>query len=63
MFGYSCECGRGTVRRTEFRDYRTKIKGKPVIVPVAWIGVCDVCGERCYSARELYRWRRTARRL
>jgi ribonuclease HIII len=57
MFNYKCEeCGKGTVKKAVFHDYKTKIKGYPFVVPEAIIGVCDNCGAKHFEARETKRW-------
>jgi putative zinc finger/helix-turn-helix YgiT family protein len=57
MFDYICEeCGKGTVRAKEFKNYKTKIKGYPFIVDKTIIGVCDKCGAKHYSGVETKRW-------
>ena len=43
LFGYKCqECGKGTVREQIFHGYKTKLKGLPLTVDDARIGVCDL---------------------
>ena len=57
-FGYKCqECGQGTVREQIFHGYKTKLKGLPLTVDDARIGVCDQCGARHFDPRETIRWR------
>lgn len=57
MFEYTCqECGQGTVRETTIRNYRTKIKGYPFVVPEAKIGICDRCKAEHFAAQETKRW-------
>jgi DNA-binding transcriptional regulator YiaG len=57
-FGYKCqECGQGTVREQIFHGYKTKLKGLPLTVDDARIGVCDLCGARHFDSRETMRWR------
>src|SRR2546427_10316736 len=47
VFGYKCqECGRGTVRSTNFAEYSTKIQGYPLLIRNATIGICDSCGAK-----------------
>jgi len=59
MFGYSCqECGRGIVKPTVIKHYKTKFSGYPFVVPEAAIGICDVCGAKHFSAEERKRWRK-----
>jgi DNA-binding transcriptional regulator YiaG len=57
-FGYKCqECGQGTVREQIFRDYKTRLKGLPLTVDSASIGICDRCGARHFDPSETLRWR------
>jgi DNA-binding transcriptional regulator YiaG len=57
-FGYKCqECGKGTVREETFHGYKTKLKGLPLTVDDARIGVCDQCGARHFDPSETIRWR------
>lgn len=57
-FGYRCqECGQGTVLEKIFPGYKTKIKGYPLIVENARIGVCDHCGAEHFDPNETVRWR------
>ena len=56
-FGYKCQtCGRGTVTAKFFEKYPTKIRGQEVEVPDAIVGICNVCDEKHFSARETKRW-------
>lgn len=57
-FGYKCqECGQGTVRDRVFHDFPTKLKGYPLTVDEAHIGVCDRCGAQHFDPNETARWR------
>jgi putative zinc finger/helix-turn-helix YgiT family protein len=57
FFEYPCaECGRGTVRTTRVRNYKTKIKGFPFRVDEALIGVCDHCQAESFAPEETRRW-------
>lgn len=57
-FGYKCqECGQGTVLENVYPEYKTKLKGYPLTVENARIGVCDRCGAEHFDARETVRWR------
>lgn len=57
MFNYRCEkCKKGTVRPRVLRNYRTKVRGFPFVVPEATIGVCDQCAAEYFSGQELARW-------
>ncbi len=49
-------CGKGTVKAKVIRNYKTRIRGYPFVVPQACIGVCDQCGERIFTAKETQRW-------
>ena len=56
-FNYKCpECGKGMVRTERFKDYPTKVKGIPFLVPFAYIGVCSACGRKNFNAAERQRW-------
>src|ERR1700735_3696204 len=58
-FGYKCqECGQGTVLEKVFPEYRTKLKGYPLTVESAHIGVCDRCGAEHFDPNETVRWRK-----
>lgn len=57
MFGYSCEnCGTGIVRLRYFKNYKARLKSVFWTIPRAKIGVCDICAERHYCAKEYKRW-------
>lgn len=57
-FGYKCqECGKGTVLEQIFQGYKTKLRGLPLTVDDARIGVCDQCGARHFDPSETIRWR------
>jgi len=57
-FGYKCqECGQGTVLEKVFPEYKTKVKGYPLTVENARIGVCDRCGAEHFDPNETVRWR------
>lgn len=57
-FGYKCqECGQGTVREQIVHGYKTRLKGLPLTVDDARIGVCDKCGARHFDRGETMRWR------
>lgn len=57
-FGYICqECGEGTVREQIFHEYKTRLKGLPLTVDDARIGVCDKCGARHFDQAETKRWK------
>jgi len=57
-FGYKCqECGEGTVREQIFHGYKTRLKGLPLTVDDARIGVCDKCGARHFDQSETKRWK------
>jgi len=58
VFSYRCqECGQGTVLEKIFPEYKTKVKGYPLIVENAQIGVCDHCGAEHFDPNETVRWR------
>lgn len=57
MFGYTCEeCGQGKVEEKTIKNYETKIKGYPFVVPEASVGICDKCGAEHFAAEETKRW-------
>jgi putative zinc finger/helix-turn-helix YgiT family protein len=57
-FGYKCqECGQGTVLEKVLSEYKTKLKGYPLTVENARIGVCDRCGAEHFDPNETVRWR------
>jgi len=57
MFEYKCqECGKGTVKEKRIRNYKTKIKGYPFVVPEATVGICDRCKAEHFAAEETKRW-------
>ncbi|MCI0747487.1 MAG: YgiT-type zinc finger protein [Verrucomicrobia subdivision 3 bacterium] len=50
MYGYQCEYCEGTVRPKKVAHEAFKHKKGFVILENVTIGVCDVCGNRYYSA-------------
>lgn len=57
-FGYKCqECGEGKVQEKVLHEYNTKVKGYPLTVKDARIGVCDRCGAYHFDPNETVRWR------
>jgi YgiT-type zinc finger domain-containing protein len=50
MYGYQCEYCEGTVRPKKVEREAFKHKKGFVILENVTIGVCDVCGNRYYSA-------------
>lgn len=59
MTNYPCpECGKGTVEKTVQKDFQTKVRGYPFVVPEAVIGHCNNCGREFFSANEVKRWAR-----
>jgi len=57
LFEYKCpECGLGTVRTTKVQNYKTKVKGYPLVVDEAFIGVCDYCKAEHFASTETKRW-------
>lgn len=57
-FGYKCqECGQGRVQEKVFHEYDTKVKGYPLTVKDARIGVCNMCGAHHFDPNETARWR------
>ena len=64
MFDFQCpECGKGQVRATVRTDYKTKVRGVPVSVPEAVVGVCQGCGAEFFDPSELRRWSALQRSL
>lgn len=59
MTNYSCpECGKGTVEGTVRKNFQTKVRGYPFVVPEAVIGHCNNCGREFFGANEIKRWTR-----
>lgn len=57
MFEYKCqECGKGIVREKKIKNYKTRIKGYPFVVPEATVGVCDNCKAEHFAAEETKHW-------
>lgn len=57
-FGYKCqECGQGKVQEKVLQEYNTKVKGYPLTVKDARIGVCNQCGAHHFDPNETARWR------
>jgi YgiT-type zinc finger domain-containing protein len=57
-FGYKCqECGQGRVQEKVLHEYNTKLKGSPLTVKDARIGVCNRCGAHHFDPNETARWR------
>ena len=54
-FGYRCEHCEGTVRPKRVRREAFKHKARFVILEDVTVGVCDVCGNRFYTADTLLR--------
>ena len=54
-------CANGTIVKLVIKNYKTKMGGKPIIVPKANIEECDTCKERLYHAKEIRRWERIAK--
>ena len=54
-FGYRCEHCEGTVRPKRVKREAFKHKLRFVILEDVTIGVCDLCGNRFYSADTLKR--------
>ena len=54
MYGYQCEYCEGTVQAHEVEREAFKHKDGFVILEKVIIGVCDVCGNRYYSADILH---------
>jgi putative zinc finger/helix-turn-helix YgiT family protein len=57
LFEYPCpECGRGTVKTMRVHNYKTRIKGYPLVIDEAVIGVCDHCQAESFAPEEKKRW-------
>lgn len=57
LFEYTCpECGLGTVNTTRVLNYKTRIKGYPLVIDEAFIGVCNQCGAESFAPEETKRW-------
>jgi len=54
MYGYQCEYCEGTVRPKNVAQEAFKHKKGFVILENITVGVCDVCGNRYYSADILH---------
>jgi len=54
MYGYACEYCEGTVRPKTVEREAFKHKNGFIILENVTIGVCDVCGNRYYSADILH---------
>ena len=54
MYGYRCEYCSGTVRAKSVEREAFKHKNGFIILEGVTIGVCDVCGNRYYSADILH---------
>lgn len=50
MYGYQCEYCKGTVRPKKIAHEAFKHKNGFVILEDVTVGICDVCGNRYYSA-------------
>ena len=54
MYGYQCEYCEGTVRPKTVEREAFKHKTGFIILENVTIGVCDICGNRYYSAEILH---------
>jgi YgiT-type zinc finger domain-containing protein len=54
MYGYKCEYCAGTVRPRTLEQEAFKHKNGFVILENVTVGICDVCGNRYYSADILH---------
>ena len=50
------ECGKGTVQPLKIKNFSTKVRGLPFVVPEAVVRVCDACGARVFDPKEIRRW-------
>ncbi len=55
MYGYQCQYCEGTVQPKQVAHEAFKHKKGFVILEQVTVGVCDVCGNRYYSAEILHR--------
>lgn len=56
MYGYPCECGKGTVQTKVLEIHEVVINKIPFTIKDAQLGVCDHCGETIISVLERKRW-------
>jgi YgiT-type zinc finger domain-containing protein len=54
MYGYACQYCEGTVRPRKVAQEAFKHKKGFVILEQVTVGICDVCGNRYYSADILH---------
>lgn len=54
MYGYKCQYCEGTVRAKTVAMESFKHKSGFIILEDVTIGVCDICGNRYYSAEVLH---------
>ena len=54
MYGYKCEYCQGTVQPRTVKREAFKHKNGFIILEDVTIGICDVCGNRYYSADILH---------
>ena len=54
MYNYKCEYCEGTVRAKTVKREAFKHKTQFVILEDVTIGICDICGNRYYSADLIY---------
>ena len=54
MFGYRCEYCAGTVEPRRLEREAFKHKNGFVILKDVSVGICDICGNRYYSAETLH---------
>lgn len=56
-FGYACpQCSKGTVKKTDAKDYEARINNYVVIIPKAILGICDECHITTVDPTERRRW-------
>jgi YgiT-type zinc finger domain-containing protein len=57
MTTYPCpECGKGIVKKTVRKNFETRVRGYPLVVPEAVVGICNNCGREFFGASEVKRW-------
>ncbi len=49
-------CGKGDIEFQTVNDFETKVRGVPFVVPEATVGICNSCGARFFSPKEITRW-------
>ena len=50
-------CDDGIITMIKVKNYPAKLGGIEFVVPEAEFAVCDSCGKKVYSAKEIKRWK------